>query len=341
MTEMLLADAAAPDVVPRRALVAVTVAILLWTSNFFFVRHADDVLAFTAWRMMFAIPVLAVTAAGTRLRAAPAKNVSSTRPRPAVRLGIVAVGVFFGVSAYVNFEALNRTTLVNVGVIHALQPAIVAVLAARWLGELVDWRLLTLTMLGMSGAILVAVASSGEGTWSLQGDLLAVLGLGMNTLWFLAGRWVRTRTALDATSYMLSVFAAGAVATAALAFAVGDGLGATGATIVYASLTALFGTVGHTLIAWAHRFVPAVMSSLFLLSQPALIAVLAWLAFDEGLRPLHLAGGAVVMTSVALILSPRRAVRRRGMPADPGYVAGWRRARGRRSRPRTPWRTGR
>ena len=48
-------------------------------------------------------------------------------------------------------------------------------------------------------------------------------------------------------------------------------------------MTALFGTVGHTIVAWAHRYVPAAVSSLFILSQPALIAILAWVAFDETL----------------------------------------------------------
>ena len=49
-------------------------------------------------------------------------------------------------------------------------------------------------------------------------------------------------------------------------------------------MTALFGTVGHTIVAWAHRYVPAAVSSLFILSQPALIALLAWVAFDEHAR---------------------------------------------------------
>src|SRR5262245_43313259 len=93
--------------VPRRALGGVMVAIVLWTSNVLFVRKADDVLVFTTWRMLFAIPVLGVTAAVVRLRpsavpAPPRAPLSRT-----VQLGLLGIGVLFGVSALVNFVAIN------------------------------------------------------------------------------------------------------------------------------------------------------------------------------------------------------------------------------------------
>jgi drug/metabolite transporter (DMT)-like permease len=39
------------------------------------------------------------------------------------------------------------------------------------------------------------------------------------------------------------------------------------------------------------------------LSQPALIAVLAWIAFGEGLSPLHVVGGAIVLGSLVRIVA--------------------------------------
>ena len=127
-----------------------------------------------------------------------------------MQIGLLGVGALFGVSALVNFVAINETTLVNVGVIHALQPAVVAALAGRYLGERIDAKLLVWVSTAIGGAVLVAAASGGVGTWSLHGDLLAVLGLALNSTWFLAGRWVRTRTTIDATTYMLVVFGTGA-----------------------------------------------------------------------------------------------------------------------------------
>ena len=294
------------DQVPRRALAAVMLAILLWTSNFFFVRHADDVLAFSSWRMLLAIPVLGATAAAVRFRSTAEVAAPRLPLTPAIRLAVVGIGALFGISAYVNFLAVNETTLVNVGVIHALQPAVVALVAGRYLAEVVDWRLLARTGIAVAGAVLVAAASMGEGSWSLHGDLLAVVGLGLNTVWFLCGRWVRTRTDLDATSYMFAVFSAGAAVLLATIVVAGRPFTISAVTIGYAALTALMGTIGHTLVAWAHRYVPAAVSSMFLLSQPALIAVLAWVAFGESLGVLHVVGGALVLASLAAVVRHSR-----------------------------------
>jgi drug/metabolite transporter (DMT)-like permease len=303
VTDLATPRRAALDAVPRRALGVVTVAIILWTSNVFFVRHADDILVFTTWRMIFAIPVLVATAGILRLRPSVPAPTRRADLSGSVQIGLVGVGVLFGISALVNFVALNETTLVNVGVIHALQPAIVAGLAGRYLGERVDWRLFVWVMVAIGGASLVAAASAGVGTWSLHGDLLGVLGLGLNSLWFLAGRWVRTRTAIDATSYMAVVFTTGAATLLVISTAAGRSLGIDRTTLILAAMTALFGTIGHTLVAWAHRYVPAAVSSLFILSQPALIAILAWVAFDESISPLHFVGGVIVLVSLARIVS--------------------------------------
>ena len=285
----------------RAPVVAISLAIGLWTANLFFVRHADDILEFTAWRMVFALPVLAVTAAGSRWRGSSTDERAPVSTKAIVFVG--CTGVLFGISAWVNFEALNQTTLVNVGVIHALQPAVVVLVAGRYLGELADWPFIAKLGVAVAGAVLVAAASTGEGVWTLQGDLLAVLGLFMNTAWFMAGRWVRTRTSLDATTYMVLVFTSAAAAMVLIATVSGHGLTGDASTLGYALATAVVGTAGHTLMAWAHRFVPAAISSLFLLTQPALIAVLAWFAFDETLSPLHFVGGALVLGALATIVA--------------------------------------
>lgn len=316
MTEIALPRPVTLHVVPQRALGAVGVAIVLWASNVIFVRQAEDMLVFTTWRMVFAIPVLAVTAAGLRLRPASPIPVVRERPSAKVQIGLVAIGVLFGVSALVNFVAINETTLVNVGVIHALQPAVVALIAGRYLGEVVDWRLLASAGVAICGAFVVAAASAGAGTWSLHGDVLAVLGLGLNSVWFLAGRWVRTRTTLDATTYMAIVFGTAAAALAVGATLAGRSLGIDRSTLVLAALTALFGTVGHTLVAWAHRFVPAAITSLFVLTQPALIAGVAWVAFGESLRAAHVVGTVIVLASLGHIVTRTGAVLPPTPPGD-------------------------
>jgi len=71
---------------------AMTLAIVLWTTNVYFVRKADDILLFTTWRMVLAIPVLAVTAALLRLQPARPARVDQERLGRDVRVGLVAAG---------------------------------------------------------------------------------------------------------------------------------------------------------------------------------------------------------------------------------------------------------
>jgi drug/metabolite transporter (DMT)-like permease len=294
----------ASALVSREALFAIAVALVLWTTNVIFVREADgDILGFTTWRMIFAVPVLIPIALYTRRSANGAARTAKVATTPGVRLAMVLVGMLFGFSALLNFVSINETTLVNVGVIHSLQPAVVALFAGRYMGEHVDWRLMARSSVAILGAFLVAAASSGQGTWSLHGDVLAVIGLLLNSVWFLAGRWIRSRTEIDATDYMLVVFTTSAVLLSTIAFLDGDRLAASSAVIGWAAITALLGTVGHTLVAWAHKWVPASVSSLFLLSQPVMIAVLAWIVFDEALVPLQILGGAIVLGALAGIVT--------------------------------------
>src|ERR1044072_4935101 len=99
------------DGIPRRALGGVSVAIVLWTSNVLFVRKADDILVFTTWRMVFAIPVLGATAAVIRFRSSAAPSPARVPLTRTVQLGLLGIGSLFGISALVNFVAINETTL--------------------------------------------------------------------------------------------------------------------------------------------------------------------------------------------------------------------------------------
>lgn len=291
--------------VPRRALLILVGVLVLWTSNVLWARQAGgDVPGFTTWRMILAVPVLGVLLLAQRGQRPP-DHMPDARPHgdAAVRAVVVATGVLFGVSAFVNFVSINETTLVNVGVIHALQPAVIAVVAGRYLGEHLDWSLIARASVAILGTLLVAAGSIGEGSWSLHGDLLAVAGLFLNCAWFVAGRWTRTRTTIDATSYMTMVFGAAAVTLTIGMLLFGRGLGVSGAILGFAALTAIVGTIAHTIMAWLHRYVPVSVSSLFLLSQPAMIAVVAWVAFGEAITPLQVVGGAVVTGALAGIVA--------------------------------------
>ena len=64
---------------------------------------------------------------------------------------------------------------------------------------------------------------------------------------------------------------------------------------------------GHIMVAWAHRQVDVSISSLLILAEPVIAAVAALVFLGEPLTGLEIAGGLVVVASVAAIV--RRASR--------------------------------
>ena len=78
------------------------------------------------------------------------------------------------------------------------------------------------------------------------------------------------------------------------------------------------GIVGHTMMSWAHRFIPAARSSLILLAMNVVAIAAAWPIHDEPVTFVQAAGGIVVLIAVAAVLeSPgERAARARPRLTD-------------------------
>jgi len=70
--------------------------------------------------------------------------------------------------------------------------------------------------------------------------------------------------------------------------------------VVLIALALVSQVVGQGLIAYAFAHLPASFSSLSLLLQPAVAALLAWFILHESLRPLQIAGGCVILAAIAL-----------------------------------------
>jgi inner membrane transporter RhtA len=73
----------------------------------------------------------------------------------------------------------------------------------------------------------------------------------------------------------------------------------------YAALTMLSGTTAHLLSIWAHRYVPASVSSPLLLAEPIIVGAAAWVLFGEVLTALQVIGSFVVLgVLVGMVRSP-------------------------------------
>jgi drug/metabolite transporter (DMT)-like permease len=213
----------------------------------------------------------------------------------------IAPGVLFGLNIALFVSALKRTSVADVLIIGALQPALTMLVAGRLFGERLTGHHVAWTAVSVGGVVLVTVGSSGTPVWSLSGDLLAVGSLLAFTVYFLVSKSVRRQ--VPAIEYMTAVTLIAAIVVTPLTLLSGQRLpGLRWQDAVWLGLFVLGAQGGHVLLAWAHAQVDVSVSSLMILAEPIIAAVAALVVLGEPIRPLEIAGGVVVIVSVGAIL---------------------------------------
>jgi drug/metabolite transporter (DMT)-like permease len=275
----------------------VLAAVTIWAFTNTLIKLSPlPALSFAAHRIVIGAAVLLVVtyAAGRRLTW---PQVRSSAPGGAV-LGLEIT--FF-------FSAVKHTSIADVSVISALQPALVMLVAGPLFGERVTRSDVGLTLVALLGVGLVILGSSGTPAWSAFGDLLAAGSLVCWSAYFLVSK--RARETVPTLEYTTVVFAVAALVVTPLALVSGQPLG--GLAVSDWGLLALFvlgASGGHLLVAWAHPSVDVSVSSLLTLAQPVLGSVAALLILGEPITSLMIVGGAVVVAALVAIV--RRATRR-------------------------------
>jgi drug/metabolite transporter (DMT)-like permease len=215
-------------------------------------------------------------------------------------------GVIFGLNVTVFFMALRTTSVADVLVIQALQPALILMVAGPLFGERITRWDVWWTMASVGGVVLVTVGSSGTPVWSLRGDIYAIASLLCWTGYFLVSK--RARRTVPAIEYMTTVTLAAAVVVTPLALFSGKGLGwMHWEDWAWLGVFLVAAQGGHIMVAWAHSQVDVSISSLLLLVQPIIAVAAAWVLLDEPLPNLAILGGLIVVASMAAIV--QRAVR--------------------------------
>lgn len=303
-------------------MLAVVAAIVLWSASALFVRAGDaDALVFTTWRLWLALPPLALIVAMRRRRDEPVPFWPPDVSRARWTALMFGAGAFFMSGAATSFAALGMTRLLDVTLIGALGPVLIIAFAVAFLGERVAPAHLARAAVAVGGTVAVAAAASGHGTWSLAGDIVAVVSLVLNSGWFLYGRVLRTNYAIDPFAFMLGTLTCAAILTTPVALAAHGTLGMGWRGIAFAACTMCSGTAAHVCMVWAHRYVPTSVSSPLLLGEPPLVAAGAWICFGEALSAAEIVGSAVVVGSLwGVVRSPELEHAERATP-DPAPPA--------------------
>lgn len=273
---------------------ALIVTVLLWGMSAVAIKAVSTSGLVTAtYRLWFAIPPLLLT-----LLLPSVRRRLDRRWLAACLVG----GLLFSLHQALYFVSLKLTSVTNVTIIGALQPALVLLLAGPLFGEPATGRSIFWSAIAFVGIVLVMLGSDHSRPSSIVGDAMAFVNLFAFTGYFLASKRFRERVRV--WDYVVGMTTVSGVVIASLAIVTqqdfGDPQPWEWATLVWLAL--MPGTLGHLLTNYAHAHVPAFVASMILLAVPVLAAAGAYTFVHERISPLQVAGGLVVLLSIAVIV---------------------------------------
>jgi drug/metabolite transporter (DMT)-like permease len=202
--------------------------------------------------------------------------------------------------------SLSYTTVASSVLLVNTAPLFAIVFSRLFLHEKPSPTVLAAIPVAFTGAGLIAFGDWTGSPGSLLGNGLAVAGAVAVAVYQVIGRGLRD--ALPLNAYVLGVWATAALALAGMARGFGVLLGGYPKTtwLLFVALAVVPTIGGHGLVNKSLRSLPAPTVGLFLLGEPVIASLLAWLLFREVPGPWTLAGGAVVLAALAVVLARRR-----------------------------------
>jgi drug/metabolite transporter (DMT)-like permease len=215
-----------------------------------------------------------------------------------------AAGVCLSVHFATWITSLSFTSIAASTTLVTTNPVWVALLSWLWFKE----KPTKLTMLGIGvafmGGVWIASGDAGAtnaGSNPLLGNVLALVGAWMASLYFLLGREAQQR-GLGIGSYVAVAYSTGALILLPLPLIFGSNyVGYPIAVYLYVLLMAVASQlIGHTTINWAVRWISPTLVTLAILFEPVSSSFLGFLIFDEVPGLPVLAGAVVLLGGVAL-----------------------------------------
>ena len=297
MTEAL-AQLARPERGARLAFVILLLGAVGIAFAPIFVRLSEVGPTATAfWRVCLAVPVLWLWMSASNRRS----DTPSRKPeglRDYARLSLA--GLFFAGDLAFWHWSIQFTSVTNATLLANFAPIFVTLVAWLAFGERFSRTFLAGGGLALAGAVILMSNSLSIGGDHLFGDML-----GLITAMFY-GAYILSIGRLRADFSTATIMAWSSITTGLVVLPVAI---VSGETLVATTLTGwgvLLGLAwvshagGQSMIAFALAHLPAAFSSVSLLLQPVVAALLAWVILAEPLGPLQALGGAIVLTGVLL-----------------------------------------
>lgn len=252
------------------------------------------------WRVAIAVPVLWAWMAAEARGKATAGVVPASPMSWEDRGVLILAGLFFAGDLATWHWSLHHTSVANATLFANIAPLFVTLFA--WL--LFRERFRPLFLAGLAVAMVGVLTLMGK-SFSLGGDHLVGDGVGLITAMFYAGYFVtvgRLRRRFPTSVIMTWSGVVTALVLSVMTLASGEPIWATTlhGWLVLAGLALISHAGGQSLIAHALAHLPVAFSSITVLLQPVLAAILAWALLAEPLGAVDIMGMAIVLVGIAL-----------------------------------------
>jgi drug/metabolite transporter (DMT)-like permease len=256
--------------------------------------------ATAVWRVALALPGLAIWAYLERRPASP----RAMRMQPRDWLLLALAGIFWTADLVCWHWAITLTTVANANFLTMCAPFFVALGAFLIYREPITRRLLAGLVLAIGGGTFLL-----GGSVQIAGDHLAGDALGIATglsfaAYLLAVKRLRGNLPTGLVMLLSGAFSLPGLVAASLAS--GEALFADTLTGWLVLLALSFSTQlgGQSLVTFAVAHMSASLTSIALLMQPVLAALLAWSLLGEALTPMQGVGGIIVLAGIYVARRP-------------------------------------
>ncbi len=214
----------------------------------------------------------------------------------------VLSGLFLALHFATWITSLKYTSVVSSVVLVQSSPIFVALGSFLLLKERFSALMVAGILVTLAGGVFIAAHDFSLNQSSLTGNLFAVLGAIGAAGYFLVGR--KLRADIDTLRYVSAVYSTAAVTLVLLT-------GLSGASFfayrledywLFAAIALIPQVIGHTSLNWALKHFSATAVAVITLGEPIGAALLAFIILGEPLGLIKIAGAAVILTGVVMVL---------------------------------------
>lgn len=223
-------------------------------------------------------------------------------------LQIILMGTLFAFHFFTWIEAIQNTTVANAAICFSIAPVLTAFGAYFFFKEIVTKGAIVAMVSGIIGVALTGMGDLSFSPAHLYGDFMGILAAIFFALYFLTGKKLQGKS--EYFSIMPIVYIAGAFVSAVV-MGVSDlsFSGFSNGTWVAMGALGIFPTIiGHGLLIYSLKFFKSSTVSTLTLVEPVFAAIVALIAFGEGISLFATIGYGVIVCGLLYMFNGPRAL---------------------------------